>query len=181
MQCRWVLQATPLQRSAYLTSADKCLRICDLGQELGIRPCGCVTRGRGGSPSRPPRRTNHAAFFSLLMGSPRKNGRLGDPALPSLSSNSFHVKYFHPKFRESPSLALRASVWRKELQVPQKPVRRPPMRVNIRWRSGDRAGRAALVGRVSPRPQDRGSNCTLLGENRCEREKHSAYGATGCR
>ena len=31
--------------------------------------------------------TNHAFFFSLLMGSSRKNGRLGDPALPSLSSN----------------------------------------------------------------------------------------------
>jgi hypothetical protein len=76
--------------------------------------------------SRPPRRANHAAFFSLLMGSPRKNGRLGDPALPSLRSNSFHVKHFHPKFLESPSLALRASVWRKELQVPQKPVRRLP-------------------------------------------------------
>jgi hypothetical protein len=38
------------------------------------------------------RRTNHAAFFSLLMSSLRKNGRLGDPALPSLSSNSFHVR-----------------------------------------------------------------------------------------
>jgi hypothetical protein len=36
------------------------------------------------------------------MGSPRKNGRLGDPALPSLSSNSFHVQHFHPKFLESP-------------------------------------------------------------------------------
>jgi hypothetical protein len=42
---------------------------------------------------------NHVAFFSLLMGSSRKNGRLGDPALPylnsdlpSLSSDSFHVK-----------------------------------------------------------------------------------------
>jgi hypothetical protein len=32
----------------------------------------------------------------------RKNGRLGDPALPSLSSNSFHVKHFHPKFLNSP-------------------------------------------------------------------------------
>jgi hypothetical protein len=61
---------------------------CDLGQELGIRPSGCATRGRGGSPSRPPRRTNHAAFFSLLVGSLRENGRLGDPALPSLSLNS---------------------------------------------------------------------------------------------
>ena len=37
------------------------------------------------------------------MGSSRKNGRLGDPALPFLSSNSFHVKHFHPKFLESPS------------------------------------------------------------------------------
>jgi hypothetical protein len=74
-----------------------------LGQELGIRLCGCVTRGRGGPPSRPPRRANHAAFFSLLMGSSRKNGRLGDPALPSLSSNSFHVKHFHPKFLEGAS------------------------------------------------------------------------------
>jgi hypothetical protein len=55
----------------------------------GIHPCGGATRGRGGSPSRPPRRTNHAAFFSLLMSSLRKNGRLGDPALPSSSSNSF--------------------------------------------------------------------------------------------
>jgi hypothetical protein len=27
-------------------------------------------------------------LFSLLMGSSRKNGRLGDPALPSLSLNS---------------------------------------------------------------------------------------------
>jgi hypothetical protein len=27
------------------------------------------------------------------MGSLRKNGRLGDPALPSLSSNSFHVEH----------------------------------------------------------------------------------------
>jgi len=40
----------------------------------------------GGSPNRPPRRANHAASFSLLMGSSRKNGRLGDPALPSVSS-----------------------------------------------------------------------------------------------
>jgi len=48
----------------------------------------CVTRGRGGSPSRPPSRANHAAFFSLLMGSSHKNGRLGDPALPSLSPDS---------------------------------------------------------------------------------------------
>ena len=31
-----------------------------------------------------------------------KNGRLGDPALPSLRTNSFHVKHFHPKFPESP-------------------------------------------------------------------------------
>jgi hypothetical protein len=29
--------------------------------------------------------------------------RLGDPALPSLSSNPFHVKHFHPKFLKSPS------------------------------------------------------------------------------
>jgi hypothetical protein len=36
--------------------------------------------------------------------SPRKNGRLGDPALPSLSSNSFHVKHFHYEFLESPPL-----------------------------------------------------------------------------
>jgi len=42
------------------------------------------------------------AGFSLLMGSPRKNGRLGDPALPSLSSNSFHVKHFQPQFLEKP-------------------------------------------------------------------------------
>jgi hypothetical protein len=42
-------------------------------------------------------------FFSLLIGSLRKNGRLGDPALPSLSSNSLHVKHFHPKFPRSPS------------------------------------------------------------------------------
>jgi hypothetical protein len=27
-------------------------------------------------------------FYFLLMGSPCKNGRLGDPALPSLSLNS---------------------------------------------------------------------------------------------
>jgi hypothetical protein len=27
--------------------------------------------------------------------------RLGDPALPSLSSNFFHVKHFHPKSLES--------------------------------------------------------------------------------
>jgi hypothetical protein len=47
-----------------------------------------ATRGRGGFPSRPLRRSNHAAFISLLMGSPRKNGRLGDPALTSLSLNS---------------------------------------------------------------------------------------------
>ena len=37
-----------------LSRAHKCLRICDLGQELGIRPCGCATRGRGGSPSSAP-------------------------------------------------------------------------------------------------------------------------------
>ena len=86
-----------------LTSAHKYQRLCDLGQELGIRPCWCVTRGSGGSPNRPPRQANHAAFFSLFMGSSRKNGRLGDPALPSLSSNSFHVKHFHPQFLESPS------------------------------------------------------------------------------
>jgi hypothetical protein len=36
------------------------------------------------------------------MGSSRKNGRLGDPALPSLSSNFFHVKHFHPKLLEKP-------------------------------------------------------------------------------
>ena len=41
--------------------------------------------GSGGNGILRLRRTNHAAFFSLLMGSPRKNGRLGDPALPSLS------------------------------------------------------------------------------------------------
>ena len=57
----------------------------------------------------PPRRTNHAAFFSLLMDSPRKNGRLGDPALPSLSSNSFHVKHFHPKFLEARDSGLESS------------------------------------------------------------------------
>jgi hypothetical protein len=45
-----------------------------------------------------------AAPVTLLMGSSRKNGRLGDPALPSLSSASFHVKHFHPKFLESPPL-----------------------------------------------------------------------------
>jgi hypothetical protein len=76
---------------------------------------GAKTRGRGGSPSRPPRRTNHAAFFSLLIGSLRKNGRLGDPALPSLSSNFFHVKHFHPKSLESARpvgfLRARAAQW----------------------------------------------------------------------
>jgi hypothetical protein len=80
--------------------------VSDAGSGSGIlrlRPCGCATRGRGGSPSRPPRQVNHATFFSLLMGSSRKNGRLGDPALPSLSSNSFHVRHFHPRFLESPS------------------------------------------------------------------------------
>ena len=40
---------------------------------------------------------------SCGLGSPSKNGRLGDPALPSLSSNSFHVKNFHPRFLERPS------------------------------------------------------------------------------
>jgi hypothetical protein len=40
------------------------------------------------------------------MGSLRKNGRLGDPALPSLSSNSFHVKHFHPSsWRARPAAA----------------------------------------------------------------------------
>jgi hypothetical protein len=39
------------------------------------------------------------------MGSPRKNGRLGDPALPSLSSNSFHVKHFHHQFLGKPAIA----------------------------------------------------------------------------
>ena len=48
------------------------------------------------------------------MGSLRKNGRLGDPALPSLSSSSFHVKHFHPKFLESPHSAKAPSVRRKE-------------------------------------------------------------------
>jgi hypothetical protein len=43
------------------------------------------------------------------MGSSRKNGRLGDPALPSLSSNSFHVKHFHRKLLESPSGDCRAA------------------------------------------------------------------------
>jgi hypothetical protein len=51
--------------------------------------------------------TNHAVFFSLLMGLSPKNGRLGDPALPSLGSNSFHVKQFHPKSLRSPPPALR--------------------------------------------------------------------------
>jgi hypothetical protein len=45
-------------------------------------------RGRGGSPSRPSTRANHAAFFSLFIGSLRKNGRLGDQALPSLNPDS---------------------------------------------------------------------------------------------
>jgi hypothetical protein len=39
------------------------------------------------------------------MGSLRKNGRLGDPALPSLSSNSFHAKHFHYEFLESAATA----------------------------------------------------------------------------
>ena len=55
-------------------------------ESVGSAHAGAQTRGRGGSPSHPPRRTNHAAFFSLLMGSLRKNGWLGDPALPSLSN-----------------------------------------------------------------------------------------------
>jgi hypothetical protein len=45
-------------------------------------------RGRGGSPSRASTRANHAAFFSLFIGSLRKNGRLGDQALPSLNPDS---------------------------------------------------------------------------------------------
>jgi hypothetical protein len=40
---------------------------------------------------------------SCGLGSPSKNGRLGDPVLPSLSFNFFHVKHFHPKFLRIPS------------------------------------------------------------------------------
>ena len=41
-------------------------------------------------------------FFSLLMGSPRKNGRLGDPALPYLSSAllKFYRSYGTRQFRK---------------------------------------------------------------------------------
>ena len=42
-------------------------------------------------------------LFSLLMGWSRKNGRLGDPALPSLNSNFYTLSTLHPQFLESPS------------------------------------------------------------------------------
>jgi hypothetical protein len=53
----------------------------------GIYPRVCLTRGRGGSPSRP-------------RDAPRKDGRLGDPALPSLTSNSLSFKWFYHQFLE---------------------------------------------------------------------------------
>jgi hypothetical protein len=66
-----------------LPSAHNCLRICDLGQELGIRPSGRLTRVR--VDLRAARRDETIMrLFSLYSRIRRKNGRLGSPALPSL-------------------------------------------------------------------------------------------------
>jgi len=84
----------------------------------------------------------------------------------------------------APSASLREALRPGRALKNGQPIRRLPIGVNIGWRPRLKGHtifgsvwRPRGIGRVSPRPQDRGRNCTLLGREPLREAK--AFGQIG--